>query len=1054
MKKESGKDNNEKLEIKKTAQKKNGKGEEKQETERKRRCQASRKKFTENQKERARLCAALSLGIGTLLFSAWAFSGSEPAYMNASGYMALQNATGQEASAGVLVSEKKAGQGSRKEDNAAKKKAMSETETDTETESETESETETDMDTASETDAVEEMESGLERKDENETGADGESAVKEKEKIETEVNAAPAPEKKAETDAETEDGSERESETDREKETNPGAEGKAVMETEQEPDLGAEMEITVEAEETEREPETYQATESPEEVKEPAGGEVPSSGEESEDEKESETEITTEESTEDAIESDTENESPAETERTTECSTEETPSTDEEGESETAPENESESETESNTESSREELPSGSEESEKESETEITTEESPEDVTENSTENETEASKETEPETVVQKPETEVEKEPETEPDTKKEPETEAESEMKTEHQTEPETSPSMPEPLPVCRGEQYKIRGDENAWYRDDAGHLWVRRGSSVYVDPVKQQGYMNGSSITDVQQDGMLKFQLKKTDANGSIIGISTLQQEAYFVDGEAPEARIEPSGHLENGVIYAAQSSAVTVTVPPDGKSGLKRVSYRISSGENTSSQEETWTDWVDCKGSEQVNISGEGIYRLYVRTEDRVGNLAFSSSAPVCVDCTPPQIEIEGVQGETANSGSVPIRVKCSDSFYRPGSLEVKIVGANNGKVPKIKLSEEKKESASTEFFDFPKEKAYDDSYRLEVRAEDLAGNATQKTLDFSINRFGSVYDLSSETKEALQPYYLTEAEDIVFLEMNIDYVGESEIFCRENGELKKLNRGSDYTVELQGSSDSWKQYRYMIPAEYFEKEGVYELLLASRDRASNESDTGLQGKQVTFALDWTAPECLITGVEALGIYPEEYQTACIQPKDNLGISQTRVYCDSELVQTTEEDEAPVKLKLDAKQEWQTIQVYVKDLAGNETWSPEIPVFISSEAKEVLTYEKTRKSAQEKTEELIRRKAGYGAGGEKTVNFKEEPEKERQGKQTAEEDSMPDEAGERTEKDSLFGRTERIRRGRLLFGFGTLLFLVTFLVCILPLGKRKR
>ena len=1024
MKKELGKDHSERLETGKTAQKKYGKNQEKRKTEGKRKLQTSRKKRKENQKEKTRLCAALSLGAGAILFSAWSFYGNEPAYINASGYMAFQKATGQSTSDGVLISEKKAEGGLwEKKNDAAEKTAQSENESETESETDTEGE--------------------------KEPGSKGEEETE----IEKNSEALPKTNTQPFAEEDTEIGSERKEETDTEKETERKQEEKIVMETDTEADLGAKMEITVGPEETgsecQMESETENITEG-----------ITESEADSEWESEGETETITERET------DSERESEGETETITERETDS--ERESEGETETITERETDSERES--EGETETITERETDSERESEVETET------ITERETDSEgeletaaeggdeTESEPDTEAETEPRKSETEKQKESETEMEAEGESETKARAEEETEPESEteaaapeePETRPAAPEPLPVHRGEEYEIRGDENAWYRDDAGHLWVRKGSGVYVDPAKRQGYTDGGGVTDVQQDGMLTFQLKKTDADGNVIGISTLQQEAYFVDGEVPEARIESSGSLENGVVYAAQSSDVTVTVPPDGKSGLKRVSYRISSGAgegDPSSQEETWTDWTECKGSEQINISGEGLYRVYVRTEDQVGNLAFSSSAPICVDCTPPQIEIEGVQGDTANSGSVPIRVKCSDSFYRPGSLAVKIVGANNGKVPKIKSSEEKTKSASTEFFDFPREQTYDDAYRLEVKAEDLAGNVTQKILDFSINRFGSVYDLSGETKEILQPYYLTKASDIVFLEMNIDYVGESEIFCRENGELKKLNRGSDYTVELQGSSDSWKQYRYTIPAEYFEKEGVYELLLASRDRARNESDTGLQGKQVTFALDWTAPECLITGVESLGIYPTEHQTACIQPKDNLGISQTRVYCDSELVQTVEEDEVPVKLKLDAKQEWQTIQVYVRDLAGNETWSPEIPVFVSSETKAVLPYEKTRKSAQEKTEELMRRKAGYGAGGEKTMSFFE---KEAQKGQEAEagEDGMSDEAEKHTDKVSLFGRTERIRRGRLLLGFGTLLFFVTFLVCILPPGKWKR
>ena len=107
MKRKFGKDNSERLETGKTAQRKYGKNQEERKKEGKRKLQTSRKKQKENQREKVRLCAALSLGAGTILFSAWSFYGNEPAYINASGYMAFQKATGQSASDGVLVSEKK-----------------------------------------------------------------------------------------------------------------------------------------------------------------------------------------------------------------------------------------------------------------------------------------------------------------------------------------------------------------------------------------------------------------------------------------------------------------------------------------------------------------------------------------------------------------------------------------------------------------------------------------------------------------------------------------------------------------------------------------------------------------------------------------------------------------------------------------------------------------------------------------------------------------------------------------------------------------------------------
>ena len=108
MKRKFGKDNSERLETGKTAQRKYGKNQEERKKEEKENCRRHRKKQKENRKrEKVRLCAALSLGAGTILFSAWSFYGNEPAYINASGYMAFQKATGQSASDGVLVSEKK-----------------------------------------------------------------------------------------------------------------------------------------------------------------------------------------------------------------------------------------------------------------------------------------------------------------------------------------------------------------------------------------------------------------------------------------------------------------------------------------------------------------------------------------------------------------------------------------------------------------------------------------------------------------------------------------------------------------------------------------------------------------------------------------------------------------------------------------------------------------------------------------------------------------------------------------------------------------------------------
>ena len=671
-------------------------------------------------------------------------------------------------------------------------------------------------------------------------------------------------------------------------------------------------------------------------------------------------------------------------------------------------------------------------------------------------------------ETEVSESETEETEETETEI-TKETEETETEIPEETEAETDPpQTEPRQPEtesqPLQVQRGREYEIRGDENAWFRDDRDRLWVRAGSNVYVQALGTMDNGKGGSVSSVQEDGTLMFQLKQMEPNGQTARVSALQKENYYVDAEAPAAVISGNGEEQNGVLYAAQAANLQVAIEPDGKSGLKKAAYCIrSSADRPGSKAAGQQDiWKECTDGQQVSISEEGVWKVYVRTEDQVGNLKFSESAPICVDRTAPEITISGVSDQSANSGSLPIQISCEDAYYRPGSLKIQIHGSNGGKAPALKKSEESEQGCLVEYFDFPKEQSYDDTYTLTVEASDLSGNRTQKTAEFSVNRFGSVFDLALDTKKKLKQYYFRHPTDIVFLETNIDYVGASKIFCRENGEVRQLIRGTDYEVTMTGDASSWKQYQYRIPASSFQKEGIYELLLSSEDRANNQSDTGMQGKRVTFALDWTAPECLITGVKGGELCQTAVQTVCFWPQDNVGVRTLKIYKDSELyyqTDTVNTSELPVKIRLSESEEWQTLQAKVCDFAGNECWTPELAVYVNTKGAKTVPYQKQRKSAQEE-EEQKQQSAILAPGTIRLHTALQLSAAGMSGEQyVAKAGQIQDEKKENGQKKGEISavtklrQQERQRRGKLFLVFGGLLFLSTALVCILPVRKRK-
>lgn len=633
-------------------------------------------------------------------------------------------------------------------------------------------------------------------------------------------------------------------------------------------------------------------------------------------------------------------------------------------------------------------------------------------------------------------------------------------SENMSENAEEAESEKISEEAEMIIRGIHYNVSGEEGAYYRDENGRLWLRKGTGLYIRPAEGSAYNQGTALGSAEQDGSLEFCLKKAGENGAVLQESATAWESYYVDGEAPSAVIKAEGILENGILYSASEPAVQILVEPDAKSGLKRASYCVipCTPDGTWQTRPDECTWYDCGNGQTVWLSEEGVFQIYVRTEDQVGNLAFSGSQPMCVDRTAPEIIVDGVQNHTANNGSVTIRVSCRDENYRSGSFRIALIGLNQGKIPLVQSQKEQADGADVLYYDFPQEKIYDDIYCMKITAEDKAGNKGEEELEFSVNRFGSVYDLSESTRELLSQFYLSAPEDIVFYETNIDYVGESEIYCRCDGTLRTLEQGRDYQVTMQGAEDTWKQYQYTIASSCFSQEGVYELLLTSGDQAANVSDTGMQEKRVVFALDKTSPGCTVSGISSGEIYEKETVNVYVTPYDNMGLSSLRVYCNSEMIleQTSPETDQTVQISLGEDEEWQTVQIYASDLAGNEYWTDEIPVYINQKTDEVPEYQKLELSAKES--EAMKKSTDVSGQELENQNQKEQNAAGETDDSEARESGDTYEAPVGKKDDSgskkLMERILKLSALRLFWPIGTAVFLLTIVVCTLAGSKRKR
>ena len=575
-----------------------------------------------------------------------------------------------------------------------------------------------------------------------------------------------------------------------------------------------------------------------------------------------------------------------------------------------------------------------------------------------------------------------------TEENSQKQKESESQTQLQTEQQNSwtgiskekqenPEKDADVKEEKQALRGQDYEIHGDTGAWYRDEKDRLWVRKGSGLTADPVGET-YNQGSRKTVLSGDGVFHFNLKQVDTNGSIVSESPGVYETYYVDGEVPAAKIAVDGNRSGNQVFSP-TGTISISAPPDAQSGLKRTSYQIVLCDENGTDAGVAQDgsaWISCGNMDKISLDKEGFYRVYARTEDHVGNVSVSKSEILCVDRTMPELVVEGIQNQTANSGEVSVKVRCSDKRYQTGSLQVSLVGLNNGIVIEPLKKKEGNETAVVVFEDFPRERKYDDIYLLTVRAQDIAGNISEKSMRFSVNRCGSVYDLNGTTREKLQKYYVQEPFDVLISETNVDYVGESKIFCRRDGILHELVKDQDYQVILEGRDDSWKQYQYKINKDIFAEEGVYELLLTSRDKANNSSDTGIQQKKMTFAVDRTPPSCMISGIEDQGVYRAKKMKVRVHAEDNICLKTMKIYRNGEMwkelsAAELEETGGRVNLSVKEKNDWQTLQVYLEDACGNTYQSREMPFYLSAnmteqDVPEYGTGTISRKEEERKTE----------------------------------------------------------------------------------------
>ena len=319
----------------------------------------------------------------------------------------------------------------------------------------------------------------------------------------------------------------------------------------------------------------------------------------------------------------------------------------------------------------------------------------------------------------------------------------------------------------------------------------------------------------------------------------------------------------------------------------------------------------------------------------------------------VDLTVPEIEIFDIEDRSANNDVVAPGIRYSDTNYDADGTVVEMIGYKNGLVEMTGSKVVNGNGVEFKLKDFERVPEMDDMYTMNATVYDLAGNSSEATVMFSVNRFGSVYTFDEKTEALVGEngsYYTNEEQELVVIETNVDTLEFKEITLNLNGKLKTLVEGTDFEVSESGSEESWKQYTYQIAKENFVEEGLYILTIYSEDRATNVSDNNVKGKKIEFVMDKTQPSLLITGVEDGGRYKEDSREVTIDVEDNVSLGYVEVILNGETTKYNPvelaEMNGKITLTVGGANQYQTLKVVVVDSAENDPVTQELSFLITA------------------------------------------------------------------------------------------------------------
>ncbi|MBR0467154.1 MAG: Ig-like domain repeat protein [Clostridia bacterium] len=442
------------------------------------------------------------------------------------------------------------------------------------------------------------------------------------------------------------------------------------------------------------------------------------------------------------------------------------------------------------------------------------------------------------------------------------------------------------------------------------------------------------------DFNHDNGIKYSDIRSDAVSVEDGFKGL---TFTIDHTRPEVTVKYDNYAAENSNYYKANRVATISIKEHNFNSDDVIISIISTDNATGTEVTTvspkpseWKKTGNNIYTATISYTNDSKYVFDIEYIDMAGN-SIDDYKPETffIDKTAPTLEITNVGDRTANNGVVAPAIHMFDTNFNKDKVTINLSGVNNGRVNYSNSTEDITNGQNVSYQDFAHVQSVDDIYTLAVKLTDMAGNESEKTIVFSANRYGSVYDIS--TLKQIIGKYLQKEKDIVFTETNVDNLDPESIRIKltKNGTPKDLVLNKDYTInKIEQKWASWSQYTYTIKKALFANDGTYSISIFSKDAAGNINENIEETKkaEISFGIDKTKPVVVPVDFESGVQYAVNGKKVSIEIKDNLVLENVKIYLNGKEIEYKVEGET-YSFEVPESNSKQTVRVVVTDAAGN-------------------------------------------------------------------------------------------------------------------------